>query len=502
MANWVKVASQLESQDAIYCLKEFNSKLYGGTWNKAMLFEWNGVDAWVKKADQPPSQPTLTALVEFNNKLYGSGYNPGKLYEWNGVDAWVEKADISGEPEDEHIEDLCVFNEKIYASTYNEGWLFEWNGVDAFVKKAELEVNRSISPLIVFNDKLYGGNIQKGWLLEWNGVDAWVEKAPGYYASGAIYALAILNNKLYGVGLIGDKGTELLEWNGVDAWVKKADSVGIDEDEMHGLAVLNNELYAITLYGTDYEGGELWKWNGTDAWVKIAEQLENEELYSLATFNSKLYTGTYTTGLLFECEPPVTPPIANFSGNPTEGTAPLTVQFTDLSTNTPTSWSWDFGDGQTSEEQNPEHIYTEAGTYTVSLTATNEGGSDDEVKTDYITVTTPVIAPVANFSGNPTEGTAPLTVQFTDLSTNTPTSWSWDFGDGTTSTEQNPEHIYTEVGTYTVSLTSTNEGGSDTEEKEDYITVSPLIITPVANFSAEPLSGKYPLQVHFTDLSE
>ncbi len=81
-------------------------------------------------------------------------------------------------------------------------------------------------------------------------------------------------------------------------------------------------------------------------------------------------------------------------------------------------------------------------------------------------------APVADFTGNPTSGAAPLTVDFTDASTNSPTSWSWDFGDDGNSTAQNPSHEYTSAGDYTVSLTATNAGGSDTETKTDYISVS------------------------------
>ncbi len=83
------------------------------------------------------------------------------------------------------------------------------------------------------------------------------------------------------------------------------------------------------------------------------------------------------------------PPVANFSGNPTSGYVPLTVQFTDLSTNNPTSWSWDFGDSGTSGLKNPSHQYTSTGQFTVSLTATNEYGYDTEVKTNYITVSEP-----------------------------------------------------------------------------------------------------------------
>ena len=167
---------------------------------------------------------------------------------------------------------------------------------------------------------------------------------------------------------------------------------------------------------------------------------------------------------------PPPPPTAAFTGTPTSGNFPLTVTFTDQSTDSPTSWSWNFGDGGASTAQNPSHTYTAAGTYTVTLTATNAYGSDDEVKTDYITVTTPP-PPTAAFSGTPISGYAPLTVSFTDESTDGPTSWSWDFGDGGTSTEQNPTYEYTSVGTYTVSLIATNAYGSDTETKTDYIEV-------------------------------
>jgi len=185
--------------------------------------------------------------------------------------------------------------------------------------------------------------------------------------------------------------------------------------------------------------------------------------------NSNMYD-TYLDVVRLRLELVGSPPAADFSGSPTSGTAPLTVNFTDQSTNSPTSWSWDFGDSGTSTAQNPSHEYTSAGDYTVSLTASNAVGSDTATKTDYISVTVP--APVADFTGSPTSGTAPLTVDFTDQSTNSPTSWSWDFGDSSTSTAQNPSHEYTAAGTYTVSLTATNAGGSDTATKTDYITAT------------------------------
>ena len=171
-------------------------------------------------------------------------------------------------------------------------------------------------------------------------------------------------------------------------------------------------------------------------------------------------------------ELPTPPPVAAFSGTPTTGNAPLSVDFTDLSTNNPTTWSWDFGDTYGSTAQNPSHIYTNPGTYTVSLTVSNSDGTNTITKTNYITVNEPPPPPVAEFSGIPITGNAPLSVDFSDLSTNNPTAWSWDFGDTNTSTAQNPNHIYTISGTYTVTLLVSNSSGNDTITKINYITVN------------------------------
>jgi PKD repeat protein len=188
-------------------------------------------------------------------------------------------------------------------------------------------------------------------------------------------------------------------------------------------------------------------------------------------------------------------PVAGFTGTPTSGSVPLTVQFTDTSTNSPTSWSWDFGDGNTSTAQNPANTYSTAGNYTVSLTATNTAGSNTATQTGYITVSD---IPLASFYGSETSGTAPFTVEFTDTSTNSPTSWSWDFGDGNTSTAQNPANTYSTAGNYTVSLTATNTAGSNTATQTGYITVSDV---PLASFYASETSGTAPFTVEFTDTS-
>lgn len=106
------------------------------------------------------------------------------------------------------------------------------------------------------------------------------------------------------------------------------------------------------------------------------------------------YTGTFTPPTLPLPITAVDAPVADFSGAPLTGAAPLTVVFTDASTNTPTSWAWTFGDGNTSTAQNPSHAYAAAGTYTVALTATNIGGSNLATKNAYVTVTDAVVTAV------------------------------------------------------------------------------------------------------------
>ena len=158
---------------------------------------------------------------------------------------------------------------------------------------------------------------------------------------------------------------------------------------------------------------------------------------------------------------PDTTVTAEFTATPTSGNSPLTVQFTDQSAGGVTSWAWDFGDGGTSTEQSPSYTYNTAGSFDVSLTVTGPGGSDTETKVRYVRVTTQQQV-VSHFIASPTSGNRPLGVYFTDQSAGPITSWEWDFGDGYTSTAQNPSHTYYFTGNFTASLTVTGASGSDT----------------------------------------
>jgi len=161
-------------------------------------------------------------------------------------------------------------------------------------------------------------------------------------------------------------------------------------------------------------------------------------------------------------------PVASFVGAPLTGMAPLTVTFADRSTGAVTGWSWNFGDLGVSALQNPEHTFVAAGTYSVGLTASGPGGMDVLIRPSYILVTEPK---TADFIAHRVRGGVPLRVSFTDLTTGTPISWFWNFGDGKTSTLQHPKHIYTQAGTYSVSLAVMTSSGVLIETKSDYIHV-------------------------------
>ena len=182
---------------------------------------------------------------------------------------------------------------------------------------------------------------------------------------------------------------------------------------------------------------------------------------------------------------------AGFMFSPTSPSAGQSVQFTDASTGGPTAWSWDFGDGSTSTLQNPSHAFTSAGSKTVTLTATNATGSSTATRT--VTVG---VGLSASFTFSPSSPTAGQSVQFTDTSVGGPTAWSWNFGDGSTSTLRNPAHSYTTAGSKTVTLTATNATGSSTATRT--VTVTAALD---ASFTFSPVSPSAGQSVQFTDTS-
>lgn len=262
------------------------------------------------------------------------------------------------------------------------------------------------------------------------------------------------------------------------------------------------------IIGGSYIGGNYWaKPDGTGFSQTCVDSDGNgisDTVYSIDDNNHDYLPLTYPYNSVL--------PNANFTSNVTSGTVPLVVLFTDTSIGgVPTSWYWDTGDGIHSKHaMNATHTFTKPGTYNVTLTVANAAGSSSITKPDYITVTSPTAKPVADFYSPEAEKVFDGTsghgiyenevVSFFDNSTGSPTSWLWDFGDGNTSTQKNPTHVYGKMGGYTVNLIVKNDAGNDIKSKYGYVLVgigdepsSP------AYFSSDVTSGSAPLTVTFLD---
>jgi gliding motility-associated-like protein len=194
----------------------------------------------------------------------------------------------------------------------------------------------------------------------------------------------------------------------------------------------------------------------------------------------------------------VAKPIVDFSASPTFSCkAPLTVNFSNITSGRNT-FSWDFGDGTSSNLANPSHTYLKEGFYSVTLVVTNAPGCKNSIiKNDFIQIKSPVVS----INNLPQKGCGPLTHTFTaNVNSIDPvTGYVWDFGDGTTSALSSPTHTYTMPGAYTVSLYySTSAGCTDTVKVVNGILVG---AKPGVNFSALPRDACANTKINFTDLS-
>ncbi|MEO6233026.1 MAG: PKD domain-containing protein [Ferruginibacter sp.] len=220
-----------------------------------------------------------------------------------------------------------------------------------------------------------------------------------------------------------------------------------------------------------------WKWDLGNGTISF---LQNP---SASYFNPGLYTiklvasnGTTTDSIIKTQYISVSSkPNVEFNASTTSGCYPLPVQFTDQSTagsGAVTNWQWDFGDGLSSNDQNPLHTYTASGNYNVTLRVTNSAGCLTTIsKSQYIQISAGV---TANFSNSvPNVCSAPVTINFQNNSTGTGSlTYQWLFGDGASSTALNPSHSYTNAGSYSVQLVVTNSTGcTDTIIHSNGVTV-------------------------------
>ena len=194
-------------------------------------------------------------------------------------------------------------------------------------------------------------------------------------------------------------------------------------------------------------------------------------------------------------------PVANFTANVTSGCAPVIVNFQNTSTGNPTSYFWEFGNGNTSTLPNPIATYLTPGAYTVKLTVSNGNGANSLTRSQYINV---YAAPTVGFTSSTRSGCTPLTVQFSDTSIAAAgtinNSWSWDFGNGQTSTQPNPLVTFNTPGSYTISLKVTNDKGcSRTISRANYITVTQGVVPSFTYSNATVCSA--PASINFTNTS-
>lgn len=196
-------------------------------------------------------------------------------------------------------------------------------------------------------------------------------------------------------------------------------------------------------------------------------------------------------------------PKSIITATPVSGEAPLEVTFNGSGStddNSIASYAWDLKDGSNANAANFKHTYTKAGTYEVDLTVEDENGLTNTTSIT-ITVTEPSNeAPNAVVSANKTSGVAPLNVQFIGINSTDDkeiTSYTWDFKDGATAATGNPSHTFSSGGTYNVNLTVTDKEGLSSQKSITITVTNPQNQPPVANVSANPISGEAPLLVQF-----
>jgi PKD repeat protein len=272
----------------------------------------------------------------------------------------------------------------------------------------------------------------------------------------------------------------------------------------------------VILYDLSANCPTAWQWSFTPSSIIYVDgssqasqnphvQFTAPGTYSVTLTASNFFgSGTLTKTDYITVSPPP-PPAANFTADTTTIYTGASVQFTDLSAGNPDSWEWTFEGGTptTWNGQSPPSImYQSTGDYDVTLTVTNQYGTTTEVKTDYIHVENPP-PPVAIFTGIPDTLYALDSVQFTDLSMNYPTSWQWTFEGGMPGTfegQSPPPVVYPVPGVYDVTLTASNQSGSNTLTIPGYITVlNPF--SPVAEFTSDKQNIVKGDSVLFTDES-
>jgi len=228
----------------------------------------------------------------------------------------------------------------------------------------------------------------------------------------------------------------------------------------------------------------------------------------LIAINSQTGKSTYFSQMVEIAEPPK-PPVAGFTIENNDVIAPATIIFSNTSKHAD-SFSWNFGDSgsgnnNTSNKAEPTHTYTSSGRYKVTLTSFSTAADKSDTSSEFVIINEPTKPPIAEFSIDGNNQTAPARVNFRNSSLNAE-SFAWDFGDPTSgeqnsSTLKNPSHTYTTEGRYKVVLVSSSAKAGETSTHFKYVSVNKLVIIPIADFLVDVGEAIAPVTVSFTNES-
>jgi PKD repeat protein len=466
-----------------------------------------GWDAWVVKLNATGSPPPIDwqrslggSSGEYALSIQqttdggfivagGSGSDDGDVSGTHGGgDYWVVKLNATGSPP-------AIDWQKCFGGTSSDGYIVINMG--PYMQVQEVVFGGYI---VAGNTMSYDGDVSRyyggyydGWIVRLNetGDLIWEKTLGGSYNDEVKSIQQTIDG---GYIVAGDSNSPdgdvgVLQDNYVDAWVVKLNRdnlilgtinpmIGFEANVTGGTVPC-----AVQFNDTSYLSPNWWYWEFGDGAYSLDQNpvhvYTHPGRYNVSLAVRNLTGQNWTEKIQFITVTNVPfAPVANFTANCTSGPLQFLVQFTDTSDClNPLEWTWSFGDGTSFITADPllrnaTHLYTRRGTFSPALTIRNASGSDTKVWLGYILVT--MARPVPNWSSNLSYGPLPMIVEFSDttLCLN-PWSWYWEFGDGSSSTSQNPVHTYLVPGNYTVSLSVTNASGNGTTSRADLISVFP-----------------------------
>ncbi|HBF88097.1 MAG TPA: hypothetical protein DDX39_05595 [Bacteroidales bacterium] len=487
-----------QSTDKVFCF-ERDEMLAGNPSARSIsaTFTTGSVDAFFVPLpadaadDELPAAGTPLPFFAYYDNAWGGGTDGVKI--WNMTVTWGTTAAAS-------ISASTQVNTSAFDASYDSGW-------DDVVQPGTTQKLDGIGGIPTFRAQWRPWSGYNSLLLNWGVVISSTQRS--------IRWVELRQSQSTGTWTLYQEGTYT-----PDAHTRWLGSIAMDDNGSIALAYCksSSSVYPSLCYTGRLAGDALGTMSFAETVVAagVSSQTSGNRVgdYSHTSLDPDgqtfWHTGEYmgsggsalTRVFSFQIPAPSNPPVADFSGTPTNLEAGNSVAFTDLSTENPNTWNWTFEGGTpaSSTSENPVVTYSTPGTYDVTLYVENAAGNDTKIVTNYITVNALSNPPVADFSASATDITVGQTVTFTDLSTNAPTSWAWTFAGGTptSSTNQNPTVTYSVAGTYDVTLVATNAiGGSAPETKIAYISVLP----PVSCAASATTEDEYISNVTFGSIN-